>query len=139
MNGLRRATEQLPARHAKCLAFDVPQRHIERAHGTDSESPAARHQAARVEFVPKRFGLHGIFAKQHFFKSEAKDMSAAGVDHSLRDPGVRVDFANPGDAFVGVNEHDDIVLRRRACLSVEAGIEEYVGFDSSNFQGTMIS
>jgi pSer/pThr/pTyr-binding forkhead associated (FHA) protein len=38
-----------------------------------------------------------------------------------------------------VNKHDNIVLRRRACLSVEAGIEEYVGFDSTNFQGTMIS
>jgi hypothetical protein len=66
-------------------------------------------------------------------------MSAAGVDHTLCDPGVRIDLANPSDAFVGVNKDNNIVLRRRACLSVEAGIEEYVGFDSSNFQGTMIS
>jgi hypothetical protein len=83
--------------------------------------------------------LHGIFAKQHFFEPEAKDMSAAGMDHSLGDPGVRINLANTGNAFVGMNKHDDIVLSRRACLSVEAGIEEYVGFDSSNFQATMIS
>ena len=47
----------------------------------------------------------------------------------MRDPRIGVDFADAGDAFVGVNEHDNVVLGRRARLTVESRIEEYVRFD----------
>jgi hypothetical protein len=56
----------------------------------------------------------------------------------LRNPRVGVDLADTGDGFVGMNEYHDVVLCGRACITVEAGIEKYVGFDTSDFQTVTI-
>jgi hypothetical protein len=79
------------------------------------------------------FGLEWVLADEHFFEAEAEDVGAAGVDHGLGDPGVGVDFADAGDAFVGVDENDDVVLGGGAGVAVKAGVEEDVGFDVGDF------
>jgi hypothetical protein len=62
------------------------------------------------------------------------------MDHCLRHPRIGIDLADARDAFISVNEDDNVVLGRRACVTVEAGIEEYVRFDASDLQAlTMIS
>ena len=52
------------------------------------------------------------------------------------DPRVGIDLADARNAFVGVDQNDDVVLRGRTSLTVKAGIEEDVGFDACNFHGS---
>jgi hypothetical protein len=78
--------------------------------------------------------LQWIFAEEHFFEAKAQHVRTARMDHCLRDPRIGIDLADAGDAFVSVNEHDNVVLGRRARVTVEAGIEEYVRFDANDLQ-----
>src|SRR5687768_18458563 len=47
-----RAAEQLPAGLALDLAREIPQRHVERAHGADAEPPPPGHRRAGIHLLP---------------------------------------------------------------------------------------
>mgnify|MGYP001259956694 CR=1 FL=1 len=60
-------------------------------------------------------------------------MGAWCFDAGSGDPRVDVAFANAGDAFVGMDKDDDVVLSRGGGVGADVGDEQNVAFDGGNF------
>ncbi len=95
------AAEQLVHRQLECLAFDVPERQIHRAHGVGLLT-TRRIEPGDVHLLPDRFDLERILADER---------ARALLERVLRSA-----LANPGDPHVGLDRADHVAL-------VEEGVE----------------
>jgi hypothetical protein len=127
--------EELPARLASRFPPDVPESHVERADRTDHGAAAAVHRAAGVEFLPDPLGLERILPEEHVFQPQAHRVGARRLDAGFRDPRIDVGLADAGDALVGMDEDDDVILRRGRRAGVEVGDEQRMAFDAGDFHG----
>ena len=106
----RGAAEQLPGGFVGGLAADIPQGHVDGADGVDDGAASAVHAAANVELLPKALGVEWIFADEHFPEAKAHGVGAGRLDAGSGDPRVNVALTHAGDAFVGMDKDDDVVL-----------------------------
>jgi hypothetical protein len=91
----REATQQLIDRHAKRLALDIPESHIERAESVQFLT-AGRVEPAAVHELPEVVDARGILTNEH---------RRALVHHVLGTA-----FADPRNSGVGLNGHDAVAL-----------------------------
>ena len=70
-----------------------------------------------------------VGADQHLFQAETHDVRAGRLDHGARDPGIGVGLADADQAVVGVDLHDEIVLRGRAGVGAVVRREQHEAFD----------
>ena len=108
-----RAAEQLVARQTQGLALDVPQGHVDRPHGRDHGPAAATHRRVGVEPLPQCGGVQRVAPDQQVLHPHCHRVAARRLDGRLGQPRTGVRFADARDAFVRVDEHHDVVLRRR--------------------------
>ena len=59
---MKSAAEQFPDGQAERLALDIPERHVDAAHGVQPDAAAAAVDVAAVHLVPDLLGLERIFA-----------------------------------------------------------------------------
>ncbi len=100
----------MPSGFVGGLASDVPQGHVDCADGVDYGAASSVHATAYVHFLPKSLGVERVFADQHFLEAKAHGVGAGGLDAGAGNPRIDVALADAGDAFVGMNEDDDVVL-----------------------------
>ncbi len=124
-----RATQQLPARLALRLAAQIPQGHVEGAHGTDAEAAPPGHGGARIHLVPQALDVGRILSHQHFGQAEAHDVGTGRFDHRARDPRIGIGLANADQAFVRMYLHHQIVLRRGAGIGTIIRHQQDEAFD----------
>ncbi len=134
MNGFAGcAAEQLPSGFTGGFASDVPQGHVDGSNGIDDRAASAVHAAADVELLPQMLGVERVFADEHFLKAKAHGVGAGSLDAGAGNPRVDVAFANAGDAFVGMDKDDDVVLCRGGGVGADVGDEQNVAFEVGNF------
>ena len=107
----RLAAEQLIERHVERLALDVPQRQVD---GAERVQPllAGRVEPVHEGGLPDHLGVERVLA----------DDASGDVADRVRRPAL----PDPGDAGVGVDEHDHVALREglRAVRVVVRRIED---------------
>ena len=125
--------QQLPAWFSRGFTFDVPERHVECAHGANDCTSPPVHGTSHVELFPDSLWLAGIFAKEHFLKPKPHCVRTTGFDACFGNPGIDVGFADSGDSFIGVDEDDDIVLGRGRLILSQVGYEQGMTLDVGDF------
>ena len=125
----RGAAKQLPGGFVGGFASDVPQGHVDGTDGVDDGAASAVHAAADVELLPQMLGVERVFADEHVLEAKAHGVGAGGLDAGTGDPRVDVALADTGDAFVGVHEDDDVVLRGGGGVCADVGDEKDVALD----------
>ena len=123
------AAEELPDGFAGGFASDVPKGHIDGADGVDDGAASTVHATANVHFLPKSLGVERVFADEHVLEAKAHGVGAGGLDAGTGDPRVDVALADTGDAFVGVHEDDDVVLRGGGGVCADVRDEKDVALD----------
>src|SRR5256885_1785732 len=79
------AAEQPMDRFAEMFSFQVPERHIDGAHGGDGHGTASEILGSAIHHLPKSFDFQRVLAKQNL-PQPARDVVAEGsVDNSLDD------------------------------------------------------
>ena len=134
MRFARGAAEQRMHRLADRLAAQVPERHVDRAHGVDDHAAAAVHRGAEIHPPPELADLEGVGADQHVLDRQAHGVGARRLDAGLGHPGIGVAFADAGDAAVGVDDDDEAVLRGGGEARVVVGRQQDVAFDVGDLQ-----
>jgi len=119
----RGAAEQLPDGFVGGFAADIPQGHVDGANGVDDSAASAVHAAADVELLPKALGVERVFADEHFLEAKAHGVGTGCLDAGAGNPRVYVALANAGDAFIGMDKDDDVVLCRGGGVGADVGDE----------------
>ena len=105
-----RRAEQLEDRLAERLALDVPEGDVEAADRVDRDPAPAEVDEAAVHLVPQPLDVQRVLADQHVAQAHRDRVRARRLHERLHELGRRVDLADPGDALVGVDPDDEIVL-----------------------------
>ena len=79
------------------------------------------------------FHLKRILANQHLAQAAAHGMGARRFDAGTRNPGIGIGFANAAQAFVGMNFHNQIVLRRTGGPDIVGGIKKHMTINLGDF------
>ena len=127
--GARVFAHQLIARHAGGFATDIPQGHVDRAHGVDDRAAPAVHTTADIKLFPEALRVERVFADEHFLEAEAHRVRAGRLNTGAGHPRVHIAFADAGDAFIGVHEHNNVILRRGSDILPQIRHEQYAAFD----------
>ena len=114
------AAQQFVAGHAEGFAFDVPQGDVDRTDRGGSDA-AAREEAATQHDLPQVLGPHRVFANQR----RRERVDEAG--HRVLPPGDAT-FADPSDAFVSLDGHEEEV----------ANFADNVSFYRCDFHGRKV-
>ena len=114
------------------LALDVPERHVDAAHGVQADAAPAAVDVGAVHLVPDLFGLERIFADHDLRQAGGRGVRERPVDRALHGHRVGIDLADAGDAGVGLDAHDQGVLAAVA-LELDLRLAEVDGFDASDF------
>ena len=121
--------EQLPRGFAGSFAADIPQGHVDGADGVDDGAASAVHATADVELLPEALGVERVFADEHFPEAKAHGVGAGRLDAGAGDPRVDVALADAGDAFVGMDKDDDVVLRGGGGVCADVRNEQHMALD----------
>ncbi len=121
-------------RLAHRLAAQIPQRHVDRAHGMDDHAAPAVHGGAEIDALPQIADLEGIGADQHVLDGQSHGVGAGRLDAGLGHPGIGIAFADAGDAAVGVDDDDQAVLGRGGEARIVVGRQQDMAFDVGDLQ-----
>src|SRR5581483_3415246 len=101
------SAEQVVDRSAERLAADVPQRDVDRADGGCRRAARADVGEGAEQPVPERFDVHWVLPDQ-----QRLGLAQVGGDGAVRQPTrVAGDLAPTGQALVGVDLHEDVLLQ----------------------------
>ena len=104
------AAEQLVDRQTERLAHDVPQCHVDAADRLLGRAAAAKEDRALVHPLPQDSDVKGVLA-DHALAQPARNRVRKGrVDDRLGHHRRRIDFADAGDAGIGVHTDDQGIL-----------------------------
>src|SRR6266404_4554049 len=131
---MKPAAQQFPYGHFQGLALDIPERHIDAAHGVEPHAAAAAIDIGAVHFVPDLFGFEWIFADDDACEAGGGGVGERAVDGAFHGHGRGVHFANAGDAGVGFDAHEERVLAA-VTLELDLRLAEVDSFYTSNFHG----
>jgi len=92
------------------LAAKVPQRDVDGRDRVDHDAPAAVVAGQFVHAIPKVLDIVRIGADQNLLEAHRMGVGAWRVDDRPDDGGDAVHFRNAGNAFVGVDENQAIVV-----------------------------
>ena len=128
--------EEFPDGQSERLALDVPERHVDAAHGVDADAPSSGVDVGAVHLVPKVFGLEGVFAQDDFPQARGRGVRKGAFDYALHGQRRGVHFADAGDARVGRDLHNERVLAAVA-LFLHLFLAEVNRFDAGDLHGSL--
>ena len=118
-------------RLAQRLAAEIPQRHVDGAHGMDHHAAPPVHGRAEIELLPQRPDLEGIGPHQHVADGEPHGVGPGRLDAGLGHPGIGVAFADSRHPLIGMDGDDQavlgrggegrVVVRRQQDMAIDAG------------------
>src|SRR5581483_6937464 len=122
------AAEQVHHRHAELLAQDIPERHLNAGHrsGTDDARHAVAHHAQQ-HLLPEKLDARWILAEED--RPEI-------LDRRLDDARPAAGLAQAGDAFIGLDLHEEPVAPTTTPPAGRCRIHEK-GFDVGNSHGLL--
>ncbi len=126
------AAEELVHRLPGELAADVPQSHVDGAHGVDHGAASAVHGASDVHSSPQFVGFARILSDQDLLQGTAHGVCAGRTQTCLGDPWIHVGLADAGHARVRVDHDEEAVLRRRRQRRIAIGSQQNVSADLSD-------
>ena len=109
---LSRSGVPISSRHglAGGLALDVPERDVDPADRVQSDPAPTDVDQAAVHLLPEALGFERVLADEQVVQAVRDRVRAGRVDERADGLRRRVDLADAGDALVGLDEDDQIVL-----------------------------
>ena len=104
------AAKQLVDRLTEGLPLDVPERDIDAADGVQRDAATADVDQPAVHLLPEPLDVHRIFSDEQFPQAVGDGVGTGGVNNRLDRFRCRIDLTNAGNALVGVDKDDKIVL-----------------------------
>src|SRR5207244_4383785 len=126
--------QQFPDGHFQRLTLNVPERHVDAAHGVHSHAAAAAIDVGAIHFVPDLFCFERIFADDDACEAGGGGVGKRAVDGAFHGHGRGVHFANAGNAGVGFHAHQKRVLTA-VTLELDLRLAEVDSFYTGNFHG----